>query len=163
MNPKLKSYEEDERYLLEILLSHFKTIENYNFTSGRICYDAEIFLKNKKTILSEVKVRKFKIDTYPDYILQVDKLISLINKAKTKGNDLIYYINFFKSEYKNRKDFIIFNLTPRIMEWKTNKPTVINKWMNAETCVDNPNKISKQVIMLNYNPKIDCMGNFYIN
>jgi hypothetical protein len=156
----LIDYEKTERYLAKKLLDKIKNVEDYWFTKGRVCYDIEILLKNEKMILGEVKVRNFKIDAYPDYILQVDKLISLINTAIKKKSDLIYYINFFDSDKPEQEDFIVFNLMPRIQEWKTNKPIIVKKMMNSETCVSTDYKIIKQVILLTYNPKIDMKGTF---
>ena len=162
MSQTLKIYEQNERILADKLFQLFDTIQDYYFTQGKICYDTVITLKNGTTILGEMKVRNFKADKYPDYILQVDKLLALINKAKNKGH-LIYYINFFESETTGMKDFIIFNLSARIPEWKVNKPVVVKKWMNDATFKSTEYKVTKEVIMLQYDETKDMRGSFSIN
>lgn len=162
MNKILADYERNERILLNKLLSNFDTVEDYYFTNGKVCYDGEIIMKDGRKILAEVKVRNFEINTYPDYILQVDKLISLCKKATAKKNDSIYYINFFKTTEAYRQDFIVFNLMPRIKEWKINKPIIVKKWMNAETYKSNY-KIEKEVILLEFDKTKDMKGSFNLN
>lgn len=163
MTQTLKNYEKNERYLATRLFAHFNTIKEYSFTEGHICYDFLIKLIDDKTIIGEIKVRNFKTDKYPDYILQVDKLIGLIKRATRNNYDKIYYVNFFKSEDNTRKEFIIFDLTVRIKEWKVNRPTVKRMLMNAETHKSTEVKVFKDVILLKYDENIDMRGNFSLN
>ena len=162
MSQTLNAYESKERFLAQKLFNCIPTIREYQFSTGHVAYDTIISLKDNTTILGEIKVRQFDVNNYSTYILQVDKLISLCNRAKKSNFDRIYYINFFESGERN-PDFIIFNLTPRIKEWQTNKPIIETKWMNAETYKSTVNKIPKQVIMLYYQPEFDCRGILAIN
>lgn len=160
----LKNYEKTERYLAERLFSHIPTINTYMFTEGKICYDTIITLNNGSRILGEIKVRSCEANQFPDYILQVDKLINLIKRAKLNGFELIYYINFFNNDKTSTmKDFIIFDLTPRIQEWKVNRPIVIKKYMNDATFKSKTYKVEKEVIMLKYDEKTDMRGTFCLN
>ena len=163
MNETLNKFEQNERFWAEQLFKIFPNIKEYQFTNGRICYDVIITLHNTKTILGEIKVRNIKIDKYDDYILEASKLVSLIKKYKKLNNDKIYYINFFNNEYEGIKDFIIFDLSARLADWKINKPIITKKWMNAETYKSRDNKIEKEVILLKYNDKIDCKGLLSLN
>lgn len=153
----LKEYEVTERQLMEKLFSKIPSIVSYEFTSGRICYDAIIKTDKEQTILMETKVRNIEIDAYENYILEVQKLISLINKKKLNNYDKIYYCNFFKSKDSLLQEFIIFDLTPRIEMWKYDKPTIIYRRMNRATC-QGDDKVLKEIIMLEYDPKIDYKG-----
>jgi hypothetical protein len=163
MNANLKVFESKERNLCEKLFSIIPEIEAYRFTEGKICYDVVIMTKSKKVILGEVKVRSFEIHKYDTYILEVSKLISLINKQKKLGSDRIYYINFFSNKSEGVMDFIIFNLTERIKTWKKVKPITIKKYMNAVTYISKEDKVEKEVIMLVYDDKIDCQGVITVN
>lgn len=154
---------DNERYLTDKLFRGIGTIKTYSFTTGNICYDGTCTTTNDVTILFEVKVRSFKADKYPDYILQVDKLISLINRAKNMNLKRIYYINYFITDTPGVYDFIIFNLTPRIEEWKKTKAPVVQKSMNAATFKSTENKIIKEVILLKYDETMDARGNFVAN
>lgn len=158
MTQNLINYEKNERVLTTQLLNRIPTVKDYSFTSGHICYDCLINLKDGRTIIGEVKVRNFELGKYPDYILQVDKVVNLNKQAVTNHYDLIYYINFFKSSEPNRVDFIIFNLTERIKEWRSIRPEVKKMWMNSETHLSTTNKTEKEVILLRYNEKIDMTG-----
>jgi hypothetical protein len=162
MNPKLAKYEKDERYLASKLFNQFKGIKSYTFTKGRICYDTTIILQNDDSILGEMKVRSFKIDKYDDYILEVVKLVSLIKKAKAGGH-MIYYINFFESDKRGMKDFIVFNISARLKEWKDKRPEVKKMWMNEVTFLSTDKKVMKDVIMLKYDPGKDMKGTFSLN
>lgn len=162
INEQLKIYEENERYLCYKLFQHIPTIRDYYFTNGKIAFDTIITLENETKILGEVKVRQFEANKYPDYILEVSKLISLIKRHKEKGTDLIYYFNFFDGKKPEIKEWIIFNLTPRIMNWKVNKPKIEKRWMNEATFVSN-HKIQKEVIMLQFNPETDMRGFLALN
>jgi hypothetical protein len=151
-----------ERHLAEELFKLIPTIKEYTFTEGRVCYDTIITLNNDKKILGEIKVRSFQINKYPDYILEGSKLISLINRKKKDGFDLIYYINFFTNKDK-LYDFIVFDLTARIKTWKINKPIITKMWMNAETHLSTTIKVPKEVILLKYDPEMDCKGILPLN
>ena len=162
MNQKLAEYEYNERLLTGKLLKRYDNIDKFKFTSGRICFDTEIHFRNGVKALMETKVRTFEIDRYEDYILQVDKLKSLIKKAQKKGSNAIFYVNFFNSDNPGVKDFIIFDLTSRIQEWKTKRPQVKRMYMNAVTYLGNQ-KIEKEVIMLRYDENIDRKGQISLN
>ena len=153
----LNNYEINERKLADELFKLIPTIESVEYTQGRICYDCLIKMKNQKTVLGEIKVRNIEINKYPDYILEVSKLISLINKYKKLGSDRIYYINFFSNKIEGIKDFIVFDLTARMKVWKENKPKIYKKYMNKVTYISNE-KVCKEVIMLQYDEKIDMKG-----
>jgi len=159
----LINYEKNERYLADKLFQHIPTIENVEYTSGHICYDAIITLKNQTKIISEFKVRSFEANKYPDYILQVDKLVNLTKRKKQNNYDMIYYINFFQGKDKTNIEFIIFNLSGRKEQWQQNKPIIKKMWMNAETHKSTTFKVEKQVILLQYDEKIDMRGNFILN
>jgi len=164
MNEKLKEFEINERFLTSRLLSHIPTVASVEYTKGRIAYDAIVKLTNQKTVLVEVKVRNCFESTYPDYILQVDKLVNLLKYKKQNGYDFIYYINYFKNPSSSGlRDCIIFNLGERAQRWKTDKPKVEKKWMNNETCVSTDYKVMKDVIMLTYDPTIDMKVTFTLN
>jgi hypothetical protein len=159
MNEKesLSNYETAERYYATELFNRFDSIKEYSFTSGRICFDTLIVKKDETRILGEIKVRNFPIKLYNTYILELGKLRGLINRANQNKCSRIYYINFFLNEtHPTYRDCIIFDLTPRLIEWKTNPPKVEHKYMNRMTCVSTTNKISKDVIMLEYRPELDC-------
>jgi len=158
VDSKLLCYEKNERYLADKLFSSINTIEEYSFSSGKVCYDFIVKLKSGIKILGEIKVRNFKIDKYDDYILEVDKLVRLINVMKKYNFDRIYYINFFETDYEIAKDFIIFNLTERLKEWKVNKPKIEKRLMNYETYKSTDVKVFKDVIMLKYIDNIDARG-----
>jgi len=162
MNAKLAEYEHNERYLTGKLLKKYDNIDNYKFTSGKICFDTELFFKNGVKALAETKVRSFEMNRYSDYILQANKLVALIKKAQKRGSDAIFYINFFESDNPGVKDFIIFDLTSRIQEWKINRPQVKRMYMNAVTYLGNQ-KIEKEVIMLRYDESIDRKGQISLN
>jgi len=162
MNAKLAEYEHNERYLTGKLLMKYDNIDNYKFTSGKICFDTELFFKNGVKALAETKVRSFEMNRYSDYILQANKLVALIKKAQKRGSDAIFYINFFESDNPGVKDFIIFDLTSRIQEWKINRPQVKRMYMNAVTYLGNQ-KIEKEVIMLRYDESIDRKGQISLN
>jgi hypothetical protein len=159
----LLSYKTKERKYAEELFKIMPDIKSYTFTEGKICYDTEIILNNDVKILGEIKIRQFDIHKYDSYILEVAKLISLIKKYKKMGSDRIYYINFFKGEYDGIKTFIIFDLTPRIEIWKTIRPKIYKKYMNRETFKSTEDKISKDVILLEYDCNIDCQGILSVN
>lgn len=163
MNENLQNFERLERKLGAQLFKGISTIKSYYFTEGCVCFDGVITSDNDTTILFEIKVRQFDIDKYDSYILQVDKLKNLIKKSEKNNFDRIYYINFFKNETTGLYDFIIFNLSERIKEWKINKPEVQVRWMNAATFKSTTDKIQKEVIMLKYDSKIDGKGNFSAN
>jgi len=91
-NQKLINYEKDERELTDKLLSHIPSVESVEYTKGRIAYDAIITLKNNKKILTEVKVRNCFIETYPNYVLQVDKLVSLLKYKIKNGYEMILFL-----------------------------------------------------------------------
>jgi hypothetical protein len=144
------------------LFSIIPSITNYTFTEGRICYDAIVNTDKNETILVETKVRNIEIDKYDEYILELQKLISLINRKKKNNYNKIYYINFFPHENSAMQQFIIFDLTPRIEDWKLIQPEIIKKYMNKATC-DGDDKVVKEIIMLRYNDKTDCKGIFALN
>ena len=148
MSQNLIKYEKNERYLATQLFKSIKTVKSYSFTQGRICYDFIVNTTDDKSIIGEIKVRSFDISKYPDYILQVDKLLGLIKRAKANKFDKIYYINFFISDKKGHIDYIIFELTERINEWKINRPQIKNMLMNAETHKSKEYKVWKDVILL---------------
>ena len=158
----LAAFENTERFLAFKLLNTFDTVQQIDFTSGKICYDVEINLKNNKKALGECKVRNFQADKYPDYILEVMKLTSLIKKAQKTNSEFIYYINFFINEDNTKRDFIIFNLSERCKVWKTEKPQIKKMWMNHCTYISNV-KVEKEIILLQYDPKIDKRGTFSLN
>ena len=160
---KLEKFEKNERLLATRLFDHIPTIKSYEFTSGKIAYDTSIELQNGMKILGEIKVRNFDVDAYPTYILQVDKLVSLIKRAKTNGYDLIYYLNFFNNPNPTLRSFIVFNLSKRIEIWKVEKPKVEIRYMNAATFASTTYKIPKEVIMLSYDPNMDWKGAFVLN
>lgn len=163
MNANLNQYEKTEKFLGTKLFDLIPTIKTVVWTEGKVCYDTLITLQNDKTILGEIKVRNIKIDDYNDYILEVSKLVSLINKSKKIKSDKIYYINFFPNKVEGIKDFIVFDLSPRIKDWKINKPKVIQKYMNKVTYLSTDDKILKEVIMLQYDPSLDLRGLISIN
>jgi len=157
MSEILDDYETKERYYATKLFKYIPEIIDFTFTSGRICYDC-IIKTVDKTILGEIKIRNFGINKYNTYILEVEKLLGLCKKAHKDKFDRIYYVNFFESEHPNNKDFIIFNLLPRIKEWKINSPKIEQKYMNAKTYISDDYKIIKNVIMLEYRSDIDAKG-----
>lgn len=163
MTQNLINYEKNERYLADKLFQHISSIEKVEYTSGHICYDAIITLKDQTKIISEFKVRNFEANKYPDYILQVDKLINLSKRKKQNNYDMIYYINFFQGKDKTNIEFIVFNLTGRKEQWNKNKPIVKKMWMNAETHKSRTFKVEKEVILLQYDKDIDMRGNFILN
>lgn len=163
MNQKLIAFEKNERTLAARLFSHIPTIKGYTFSEGKLCWDAIITLDDDRKVLSEFKVRNFEADKYPDYILEVAKLVNLINKTKENGYDLLYYINFFENSNPALKDFIIFNLSERIKVWKVKPPQTIFKSMNKATFMSIYDKCEKEVIMLSYDEKIDCRGIITMN
>lgn len=152
-----------ERLLGTHLFKNIPTIKSYYFSTGHTCFDGVITTIKETNILFEIKVRQFDINKYDTYILEVDKLLNLIKKAKKNSFKIIYYINFFKNEETGLYDFLIFNLTERIRRWKTVKPLVERRWMNAQTYLSTTNKVLKEVIMLKYEPEIDGKGNFSAN
>jgi len=162
-NQSLLTYTDNEKYLTSALFNHFETIENYEFTTGNVCYDVIVNLKNGTKIMGEIKVRDFELDKYPDYILQVDKLINLGKRAKELGFHKIYYINFFKTQTPAIKEFIIFNLSARIKLWKVTPPIVQEKYMNAATFQSKSYKVPKKVIMLKYEEEMDSKGTLSLN
>jgi hypothetical protein len=162
VNENLKNYESNERYLAKKLFQFMSNIKQYTFTEGHICYDTIITTQDDKQILGEIKVRSCEIDEYPDYILEVNKVINLIKKKKLNNYDSIYYINFFQNKNNALIDFIVFNLYERAKTWKTVKPIIIKKWMNAETYLSKSNKVEKQIMLLKYDEKIDMKGTFVL-
>jgi hypothetical protein len=129
------------------------------FTENNECYDTLITLENGTKIIGEIKVRNFATTAYPDYILEVDKLVNIIKRKQTIDYDLIYYINFFHNQDKEvLKDFIVFNLSKRIEAWKIKPADVQYKWMNACTRLSTTQKVKKEVIMLAYDSEIDWQG-----
>lgn len=159
----LVKFERNERYLGEQLFKRLPTIKEYEFTTGRVCYDSLVTTKDNKKIIVEIKVRRFKREKYNTYILQVDKLQNLIKRANKLNLDQIRYINFFETDNPAVVEFIIFDLTPRIKEWTKHPPKVEVIPMNVETWKSTENKIYKQVILLEFDPKIDAKGDIGLN
>lgn len=159
----LAQYERNERYLGEQLFIRIPTIKEFDFTTGRICYDSVVTTTEDKKIIVEIKVRKFKREKYNTYILQVDKLQNLIKRAQKLNLDQIRYVNFFECDDPSQVEFIIFDLTPRIKAWQKHPPKVETIPMNSETWKSTEYKVYKQVIMLTYDPKIDSKGDFSLN
>lgn len=159
----LANYESNERTLLDKLLSQYETIEDYWFTKGKICYDTIIVMKTGLKNIGECKVRNFKRNKYPDYILEKQKLISLINRCVKEKYHKILYINFFDSDNPYRKDFIIFDITARIPFWKEHPPVVKKMWMNEATYLSKTHKVEKEVILLQYNERYDVLGDIGLN
>lgn len=161
----LQAYESNERNLTTQLFNQSALpINKVSYTTGRIAYDAIATLNNNQTILIEIKVRNCYIDTYPNLFLQKDKLMSLIKYRDRFNNNYIWYVNHFNHHIDDsKKDFIIFNLHRRIEEWRSNPPIIEQRLMNAETCRSNEDKMYKDVILLQYNEKIDRKGTYSIN
>ena len=160
---KLAQYERNERYLGEELFKRLKTVKEYQFTSGRICYDSLVTNTENKHILVEIKVRRFRRERYNTYILQVDKLQNLIKRAEKMKLEEIRYINFFESDETNKVEFIIFNLSERIKQWQKKPPKVEKMKMNIETWKSEDVKALKDIILLEFDDKIDSKGDFYLN
>lgn len=152
-----------ERLLTNKLLKNFNTIKDFYFTEGNVCFDCLVNMISGIKIIGEVKVRSFEINKYDDYIIEVAKLIRLMKKREQNEYDKICYINFFEHPKKTLKDFIVFNLSERIKEWKNKKPEVKKMWMNETTYLSKTKKVEKEVIMLKYDEKIDCKGTININ
>jgi len=160
----IEKYVRNERYLGEKLFTQMGPgIEEFSFTQGRECYDASIYMKNGTKIIGEIKVRDMVVDKYPDYFLEVQKLQNLIKKCNSVKYHKIYYINFFNNENPYMKDFIVFDLTPRLWEWKTNPPKVENLWMNAATFKSRTQKMSKAVIRLKFDERYDMKSSIFLN
>jgi hypothetical protein len=153
----LAEFETKERYYATELFNRFDTIKEYSFTSGRICFDTLIVKKDETRILGEIKCRNFTANKYNTYILELGKLRGLINRANQNKCTKIYYINFFLNEaHPTYRDCIIFDLTPRLAEWKKNPPKVVPMRMNAETYKSSTFKVEKEIILLEYRPEFDC-------
>ena len=159
----LAQYERNERYLGEQLFKRLPTIKEYEFTSGRICYDSLVTTTENKHILVEIKVRRFRRERYNTYILQVDKLQNLIKRAEKMKLEEIRYINFFESDNPAKVEFIIFNLSERIKQWQKKPPKVEKMKMNIETWKSEDVKALKDIILLEFDDKIDSKGDFYLN
>ena len=159
----LAQYERNERYLGEQLFIRIPTIKEYEFTSGRICFDSLVTTTENKHILVEIKVRRFRRERYNTYILQVDKLQNLIKRAEKMKLEEIRYINFFESDNPAKVEFIIFNLSERIKQWQKKPPKVEQMKMNVETWKSEDVKALKDIILLEFDDKIDSKGDFSLN
>lgn len=151
-----------EKLLTRYLLSHMGGIKSFYLTSEHYAYDAVAVTKSEITTLIETKVRDNKIDVYPDYILEVEKLEKLVNAAKP-NNHKILYINFFKTYEPEKWDYIIFNITGRIRKWDEEKPEVKCIYANDKTFVSKQNKRDKWVILLKYDESMDQRGQINLN
>lgn len=159
----LVKFERNERYLGEQLFKRLPTIKEYEFTSGRICFDSLVTTTENKHILVEIKVRRFRRERYNTYILEVTKLQGLIKKAEKLKQDTILYVNFFECDETNKVEFIIFNLSERIKQWQKKPPKVEKMKMNIETWKSEDVKALKDIILLEFDDKIDSKGDFYLN
>ena len=108
-------------------------------------------------------MRRFRRERYNTYILQVDKLQNLIKRAEKMKLEEIRYINFFESDETNKVEFIIFNLSERIKQWQKKPPKVEKMKMNIETWKSEDVKALKDIILLEFDDKIDSKGDFYLN
>lgn len=163
MSGSLQEFENKERYFGTQLFKRINTIKNYEFTTGRVCYDFCITTTQNKHIIGDVKCRRFKRDKYNTYILEVKKLQGLIKKAEKLKQDTILYVNFFETDEANKVEFIIFNLSERIKQWKKKPPKVEQMKMNVETWKSEDVKALKDIILLEFDDKIDSKGDFYLN
>jgi len=159
----LQEFESKERQLCSQLFKRINTIKEYEFTSGRICFDFTLKTTQNKRIIGDVKCRRFKRDKYNTYILEVTKLQGLIKKAEKLKQDTILYVNFFETDEANKVEFIIFNLSERIKLWKKKPPKVEQMKMNVETWKSEDVKALKDIILLEFDDKIDSKGDFYLN
>lgn len=152
----LNKYEENERILANNFFEYYKDkIYTHQFTppKERKPYDGtyRVNIEDPSTFF-EIKVRDFEFGKYPDYILEMKKLMSL-SKIYDKGFSVEYW-NFFNN--KNSYDLIIFNLDYRINLWrKQGKSIIKKKWMNIRTFQSKQLKTLKDVVMLKYDNKID--------
>lgn len=165
----LNFYETRERNLCKQLFTSYEDkLHAYQFTKpgSRKGYDGFYQLTPQdSSVVFEVKARDIQIDQYPDYIMEAGKANTL-STWHNQGHQTKYF-NFFKKP-DGRFDFIGFDITTRIEEWRElgYENVVQLKWMNAVTCVSRKNKIQKEVIMLKFRPDIDTRiegGHFFNN
>ena len=163
---KLQDYENKERTLTaQLFQSYEDKLHAYQFTKPNSFKGYDGFYQitpQDASVVFETKVRDIKIDQYPDYIMEAGKLNSL-TIWHNKGHQTKYF-NFFKQP-GGAYDFIGFDITARIEEWKEigYKNVVEVRWMNHETFKSRKNKVPKEVIMLKFRPEIDTKiegGNF---
>lgn len=156
-------YELRERALTVQLFDNLPWIKSYSFTSGPVFYDGIAVSQDDRKAIFEIKVRSFGINAYPDYFLEVAKFKNLYAGAERTGHKLLY-INYFITEEPDRWEYIVFNLSRRIEEWKVKGSPVIEKVrMNAKTFVSKTEKIYKEIIRLEYEPDKDRKGWVYYN
>lgn len=153
---KLQEYE--ERILTaQLFQSYEDKLYAYQFTKPNSFKGYDGFYQitpRDASVVFETKVREIKIDQYPDYIMEARKLNSLTIRHN-KGHQTKYF-NFFKHP-GGAYDFIGFDITIRIEEWKEIgfKGVVEVRWMNHETFKSRKDKVPKEVIMLTFRPEID--------
>lgn len=159
----LAEFENRERALTSKLFDNLPWIKSYSFTSGSVYYDGIATSQDDRKAIFEIKVRNFGIDTYPDYFLELAKFRNLYAGAEKTGNKLLY-INYFISEEPDKWDYIVFNLSRRIEEWRVNgAPATERIRMNRKTFVSTYDKIYKDVIRLSYEQEKDRKGWVYYN
>lgn len=159
----LAEYELRERALTSQLFDNLPWIKSYSFTSGPVFYDGIAISQDDRKAIFEIKVRDFPIDKYPDYFLEVAKFRNLYSGAERTGHKLLY-INYFITDEPDKWEYIVFNLSRRIDEWKVNgAPATERIRMNRRTFVSTNDKIYKDVIRLSYEPEKDRKGWVYYN
>jgi len=159
----LAEYELRERELTVQLFDSLSWIKSYSFTSGPVFYDGIAISQDDRKAIFEIKVRNFPIDKYPDYFLEVSKFKNLYAGAERTGHKLLY-INYFITDDPGRWDYVVFNLSRRIEEWKiTGAPATERIRMNRKTFVSTYDKIYKDVIRLSYEQEKDRKGWVYYN
>ena len=157
----LAEYELRERALTRELFDNLPWIKSYSFTSGPVFYDGIAISQDDRKAIFEIKVRDFPIDKYPDYFLEVAKFRNLYAGAERTGHKLLY-INYFSTEEPERWDYIVFNLSRRIEEWKVNgAPATERIRMNRKTFVSTYDKIYKDIIRLEYEEDKDKTGSVF--
>ena len=158
---KLAEYETQERFLASKLFSSNKGISEYSFTSGRIFYDGIAVSTDGRKAIFEIKVRSFGIHSFNNYFLEIAKFKNLYEAGERTGNTILY-INFFKTEDPDRWDYLVFNITKRVEEWKVKgSPAIERVRMNAKTFVSKTDKIYKDIIRLEYEEDKDKTGSVF--
>jgi len=154
----LVEFEKRERDLATVLFTSLSWIKEYSFTSGPVFYDGIVTSIENTQAIFEIKCRDFDVYKYPNYFLELSKFQNLYKGSERTGYKLLY-INFFKTDKENVWDYIVFNLSRRIEEWKINgAPATERILMNKKTFVSRQDKIYKETIRLSYEHDKDLKG-----
>lgn len=135
---------------LEKLFKRFKSVKEYQFTQGNICFDAIV---NNNTLV-EIKVRSVNDYVFNNYVikegilLENSKYESLLKAKDTYNMSKILYINIFKEQ----NQILIYNLDQIDIN-------ITEKKCNQQTYAHNDTKITKKLILLDYNKALNLKYN----